>query len=1019
MRRNDHPQAPGPKTKDTRSSDTGDTLVEVLIAIVILGITAIALLTAFGTSIKSSAEHRQLANEDASLRAATDEVISQIQDSADNAFTSCPTSYSPVFNLTGSFHLATGSPTVQYWNGSGWSTTCSVPTNPQQWTVTLTSASYTSSISTVIYDPQPLSPTPGTTPTKLVFLQPTTTNPGTGTINAAVSPQPIIAIEDAANNIVYSDASSVTLSASGPGSLSNNCSGIENNGIFSFSNCSMSAVGTYTVTATDAICSPMPCTASATYTISTAPPAKIAFTTSPVSGSASTSATLGKITIQEQDAFGNADPGGALTVNLGSSSAAGIFAAASGGSPITSVTIPSGQSSVSFYYGDTTTGSPIITASSSGLQSGLQTETITPAPENKLVLTTVPPSTFTAGTTFGVGVTVEDQFGNTITTGNTGSTDNIRITLTGGTFSTGGTTQTVAASNGVATFNNLQINSPGSYTITATDIPHPGVTSAATSFTVTPAPPSQLVFTSTVSGNHTVGTTANVGPFQVKVEDQFGNPITNSGAPVSLQLSSSSAGSTFFTPTSGGTTAATVTIPSGSSTSSPFFYADTKSGSPTITATATVNTFVVSGATSGFAMVPAAGSKLAITAQPPNPATAGQAFTVGVTVEDQFNNVVTIGTGSTDAIKVTLTGGSFASGTTTVSAVNGVATFNTLKINVAGGPYSITASDSTAPGVTSATTNNFTVNPGLPNQLVVSAQPATTITAGGAVSVGITIEDQFNNVVTTGNTGSTDTIHVALSSGSFAAGTTSVAAVNGVATFSGLQINTAGSFTITASDTSRGGVATATTNSVTVNPSGESKLAVTTQPAATITAGGTVSVGVTVEDQFGNPITSGTGSTDTIHVALSSGNFAAGTTSVAAVNGVANFSGLQINTVGSYIITASDSTAPGVTSATTNNVTVNPGLPNKLVVSAQPAATITAGGTVSVGITIEDQFNNVVTTGNTGSTDTIHVALSSGFVRRGDHLGGRGQRRGQLQRPADQHGRQPTPSRRLTPRGGA
>ena len=70
--------------------------------------------------------------------------------------------------------------------------------------------------------------------------------------------------------------------------------------------------------------------------------------------------------------------------------------------------------------------------------------------------------------------------------------------------------------------------------------------------------------------------------------------------------------------------------------------------------------------------------------------------------------------------------------------------------------------------------------------------------------MGVTIEDQYGNIITTGNTGSNDTIHVALSSGTFAAGTTSVAAVNGVANFSGLQITNAGNYTITATDTTHG-----------------------------------------------------------------------------------------------------------------------------------------------------------------------------------------------------------------------
>ena len=371
-----------------RSSERGDTLVEVLLAIGILGIAGVALLIGFATSITASSQHRQIATLDASVRAASDQVISQVQQAGNNAFgpSNCTsgTSYHPTWSLTGSFTVTTY--TVQYWNGptstfgSIGSLTRCTGYEPQLWTMTIASGNYSTTVSTVIYDPQAPPVNGGSTPAKLVFLQPT--SPGTGTINAAVSPQPIVAVEDTNGNIVYSDASSVTLTASGPGSLSSNCSGVENGGIVSFSDCSFSAQGTYSLTATDSNHSVLQATG-ASYSITQAPPAKVVFTTSPVTGTASANATLGLITIQEQDAFGNPDPG-ALTVNLTSSSGTGIFALTSGGGSVTSVSIPAGQSTVSFYYGDTTAGSPTISAAASGLQTGTQTETINPGAENKL-----------------------------------------------------------------------------------------------------------------------------------------------------------------------------------------------------------------------------------------------------------------------------------------------------------------------------------------------------------------------------------------------------------------------------------------------------------------------------------------------------------------------------------------------------------------------------------------------------------------------------------------------------------
>ena len=46
----------------SRYSEAGDTLVEVLLAIVILGLASVAILLAFGTSISGSAEHRNFGN---------------------------------------------------------------------------------------------------------------------------------------------------------------------------------------------------------------------------------------------------------------------------------------------------------------------------------------------------------------------------------------------------------------------------------------------------------------------------------------------------------------------------------------------------------------------------------------------------------------------------------------------------------------------------------------------------------------------------------------------------------------------------------------------------------------------------------------------------------------------------------------------------------------------------------------------------------------------------------------------
>ena len=83
----------GKETDRSRFSEAGDTLVEVLLSIVILGIAATALLTGFAVAITSSANHRDLTTLDSSVRNATDAAIAQVQQNQAQAFGSCPNSY--------------------------------------------------------------------------------------------------------------------------------------------------------------------------------------------------------------------------------------------------------------------------------------------------------------------------------------------------------------------------------------------------------------------------------------------------------------------------------------------------------------------------------------------------------------------------------------------------------------------------------------------------------------------------------------------------------------------------------------------------------------------------------------------------------------------------------------------------------------------------------------------------------------------------------------------------------------
>ncbi len=120
------------------------------------------------------------------------------------------------------------------------------------------------------------------------------------------------------------------------------------------------------------------------------------------------------------------------------------------------------------------------------------------------------------------------------------------------------------------------------------------------------------------------------------------------------------------------------------------------------------------------------------------------------------------------------------SGTTSISAIGGVATFSTLSINKVGTGYTLAAS---ATGLSAATSAGFNITPGATTQLAFTAQPTTT-TAGVAMApVQVSAQDAFGNLATT-FTGSVTVVIGTNPAGGVLSGTTGVAAAGGVATFS-------------------------------------------------------------------------------------------------------------------------------------------------------------------------------------------------------------------------------------------
>lgn len=127
-----------------RRSEAGDTLIEILLTVVILGGCAVALITTFGTAISASADYRSLAVNATVLRDVEQATFYQLQQQPSPLFESCATSadYSPGGSNALSYTLPTGYKvtigTVQYWNGTAFVGSCPTNSNdPQLITLTI------------------------------------------------------------------------------------------------------------------------------------------------------------------------------------------------------------------------------------------------------------------------------------------------------------------------------------------------------------------------------------------------------------------------------------------------------------------------------------------------------------------------------------------------------------------------------------------------------------------------------------------------------------------------------------------------------------------------------------------------------------------------------------------------------------------------------------------------------------------------------------------------------------------
>jgi hypothetical protein len=381
-----------------------------------------------------------------------------------------------------------------------------------------------------------------------------------------------------------------------------------------------------------------------------------------------------------------------------------------------------------------------------------------------------------------------------------------------------------------------------------------------------------------------------------------------------------------------------------------------------------------------FTATAAAGeaTKLTFTQAPVTTSAGSTMPAVRVAIQDASGNTVTSATAQVTLAIGANPGSGTLSGTTTVSAVNGIAVFSTLSIDKAGSGYTLTAASS---GLADATSPAFDILTGSANHLVFLTGPTDRVVGEKfSPSLQVQVQDAGGNPVLS----ATSPITLTSSVTGTLSGTATVTPFLGTATFSNLAINKVGNYTLTAlssgisSQTSAAfdvAQASTTTTITSKSPAGSSVVGqsvlfnynvdIVAPGAGTLT--GTVTVTDGTESCVG-AISSGSG-TGSCSIPLST----PGTRNVTATySGDVNFESSvsastshTVNKANTSLIVSSDQPDPSVIGET---VTVQWTLSATGGGAGAPTGSVTVTASGSAGCTAP------VTTFGTGSCDLVFTA---------------------------------------------
>jgi uncharacterized repeat protein (TIGR03803 family) len=458
----------------------------------------------------------------------------------------------------------------------------------------------------------------------------------------------------------------------------------------------------------------------------------------------------------------------------------------------------------------------------------------------------------------------------------------------------------------------------------------------------TTSTPTQLAFTQEPAS----GTVGSLGTLSVVVRDANGAVVTSDNSAVTIQIASE---------TSAGTLGGTVTVNAVNGIATFSGLSLPTAGTYTLEAT---DGALAAATTSAFtlAAVPSVGTQLAFVQSPASGA-AGALGTISVAVEDANGQVLTTDNSTVTLQIISGPAGAKLNGTLSANAINGVATFNTLSLG-ASGTYTLEATDGS---LTAATSSPFAITAAASTGThLVFVQKPTATTAGtpAAKSIVVYVEDKKNKLVTTDESIVTIAVSGKPVGGGLSSGTVSVEAVNGVATFSDLAFDVAGTYSLVVTD----GVFKAVKSSAFVVSADLSTahLVLTPPVVAAATVGTKLSgFSVTLRDQFGNLIKNNKSKVVVGVASGPAGGSVGGTVLASISSGTVAFKGVVVPTAGTYTLQVSDPTL-GDTSNVPVTFTETVNLGTTAIPTIKPAKSYTFGKTISLSTTLKSTAPSTV-----------------------------------------------------------